>query len=118
MDGYLQDWTVVRLDDGIRWLLGNHAGQLGGDFHGVSVLDGHVVGNSPPSSRRSAKLRSLPRREELTLSFPLFLASFAFRPRASSEYYRRALPLCLGQKAPRWLVDSPLGLANLNDLCW
>lgn len=57
VSGYLQDWTVVRLDDGIRWLLGYHAGQLGGGLHGVSVLDGHVVGNSPPSGRRSAKFR-------------------------------------------------------------
>lgn len=85
MSGYLQDWTVVSLDDGIRWLLRYHAGQLGGGLHGVSVLDGHVVGNSPPSSRRSAKSRSLPRRKQLTLS--------RFHPSYNQRVHQRALPL-------------------------
>ncbi|KAK1116649.1 hypothetical protein K0M31_018191 [Melipona bicolor] len=58
------------------------AGQLGGGLHGVSVLDGHVVGNSPPSGRRSTKSRSLPRGGKLTLSYPPFLA----RPRDTTEF--------------------------------
>lgn len=96
MRRYLQAWTVLRRNDEIHWFL--ETGQLRGDLHGVSVLDGHVVGNSPPSSRRSTKSRSLPLWRKLTPSIPPFFVPFAFRSRAlkSTTKFTSKLPFCLG----------------------
>lgn len=83
MRGYSPSSVVVSFAAGLWILPRNPAGQLRGGLHGVSVLDGHVVENPPPSGRHSTKSRSLPFCGcYSTLSFPAFLRTSALHSRA------------------------------------
>lgn len=116
MRGYSRDRGVVGLPVRIPSFPRNTTGQLGGELQRcVGCLDGHVVGDPPPSGRRSANPLSLPsaeKRRSPFVSVPFFLASFVPTPYS----WRSFLPSRIKKK--RQDLSRNFCVANLNDLCW